>query len=93
MLSVEQVIVGFRGFLKLLQVRIEVKPICNTVNQHETRVCTKRIQLYAWKCEQLFAERGKFDYTRCAKYAVVAYKNVTAVLKAKDGLAFTYVFL
>jgi hypothetical protein len=33
------------------------------------------------KCEQLFAERGKLDYTRSAKHAVVAYEKYHCCLK------------
>jgi hypothetical protein len=31
------------------------------------------------KCEQLFAEREKFDYTRSAKHAVAAYEEPLAI--------------
>jgi hypothetical protein len=39
------------------------------------------------KHEQLYAERAKFDYTRCAKHAVAITKIATALQTAKDGLA------
>jgi hypothetical protein len=44
------------------------------------------------KCEQLFAERGKFHYTRSVQQVVVAFHNNTNVQKANDGTAFVFVF-
>ena len=47
------------------------------------------IQTHAFKTgAERFSERGKFDYMRCAKHAVVAYVKTALFSKVKDGLPF-----
>jgi hypothetical protein len=37
------------------------------------------------KCEQLFAEGGKCDFTRSAKHGLAEYENIHFCSKAKDS--------
>jgi hypothetical protein len=38
-----------------------------------------------YKCEKLFTEGGRLDYTRSAKHGVVAFEKYHYCLKAPDG--------
>jgi len=78
---------------------MEFAEVSETVHSKQTAqycsaACTEkhasmRIHIHALKTgAKRFSERGKFDYMRCARHAILAYVETALFSKVKDGLPF-----